>query len=67
MPTSAFVTVPVCITQTTLFTDQSNVSGGTIVARNWDFNNDGIIDATITNPSYVYPTAGLQNARLEND
>lgn len=65
VPTASFVTVPVCVTQATQFTDQSVVNGGTIVARNWDFNDDGTIDATIANPTYVYPTAGLQNARLE--
>jgi gliding motility-associated-like protein len=65
VPTASFVTVPVCVTQATQFTDQSMVNGGTIIARNWDFNNDGTIDATNPNPTYVYPNAGMQNAKLE--
>ena len=30
----------------------------------WDFNNDGTIDATTANPSYAYTTAGIFDVRL---
>jgi PKD repeat protein len=36
------------------FTDQSSSVQGSIVAWAWDFNNDGVTDATVKNPSYTY-------------
>jgi PKD repeat protein len=30
----------------------------------WDFNNDGIIDATVKNPQYAYATSGLKTITL---
>lgn len=30
----------------------------------WDFNNDGIVDSTIQNPSYTYSTAGTYTVKL---
>ncbi|MCB9251620.1 MAG: T9SS type A sorting domain-containing protein [Flavobacteriales bacterium] len=30
----------------------------------WDFNNDGITDATIPNPSYAYGTSGYKSVKL---
>lgn len=65
LPVTNFVSTPVCHTQTTQFSDQTIVQGGTIASRAWDFNNDGIVDATIANPTFVYGNAGTHNAKLE--
>lgn len=37
------------------FTD---LSKGNITSREWDFNNDGVIDSTDQNPSYTYNAIG---------
>jgi gliding motility-associated-like protein len=66
LPTTIFASTIECETQATQFSDQSSVVGGTIVSRVWDFNNDGITDATnVTNPTHTYVTPGLFNAKLE--
>ncbi len=46
------------------FTDQSSSVQGTIVAWAWDFNNDGITDSTVRNPSYAYGDIGLYTVSL---
>ena len=46
------------------FTDQSIASPSSIISWEWDFNNDGIIDATIQNPSWIYNDIGLYDVSL---
>jgi PKD repeat protein len=46
-----------CSSITTQFKDIST-PGGTISSWAWDFNNDGVTDKTIKNPSYNFPAAG---------
>ena len=41
---------------TVKFTDASTGTG--ITVWQWDFNNDGIIDSTSRNPSYIYESTG---------
>ncbi len=41
--------------ETIQFTDKST---GNISSYAWDFNNDGVIDSTLQNPSWTYSTAG---------
>jgi PKD repeat protein len=43
------------------FTDHST---GTITSYAWDFTNDGIIDSTLQNPGYTYPSKGTYSVRL---
>ena len=43
------------------FTDQST---GTVTGWAWDFNNDGIIDSTLQNPTYTYNTPGNYTVKL---
>ena len=45
---------------TVQFNDQS--AGATSWA--WDFNNDGVVDSTVQNPSYQYPAAGIYTVKL---
>ncbi|MEN6341317.1 MAG: PKD domain-containing protein, partial [Methanospirillum sp.] len=44
------------------FTDSS--TGENITARAWDFQNDGIVDSTETNPTFTYATAGNYTVNL---
>ena len=43
---------------TVQFTDLSTAENTTITSWKWDFDNDGTIDATIQNPSYLYNETG---------
>jgi PKD repeat protein len=43
------------------FTD---LSANSPTSWQWDFNNDGIIDSTMQNPSYTYTTAGTYTVNL---
>ncbi len=38
--------------------------GDSIVLREWDFNNDGTVDATDANPTWVYDVPGDYDVRL---
>jgi PKD repeat protein len=44
------------------FTDEST---GDIDSWAWDFNNDGTVDSTQQNPSYIYNTPGTYTVSLE--
>ena len=55
-PTSGTAPLPV------QFTDLSTGDG--ISAWAWDFDNDGVIDSTEQNPSYIYTTAGNYSVNL---
>jgi PKD repeat protein len=43
------------------FTDQSL---GLITSWQWDFDNNGMVDATDRNPSYAYPQSGIYTVKL---
>jgi PKD repeat protein len=62
-PVASFTAAPTTGTAplTVQFTDTSS---GTIVAWAWDFQDDGIVDATVPNPSFTYLTPGTYTARL---
>lgn len=47
---------------TVQFTDTST---GNPVSWRWDFQNDGIIDSTLRNPTFTYPVAGAYDCRLK--
>jgi len=47
------------------FTDLSTAENTTITGWKWDFNNDGNIDSTNTNPSWTYTTNGVYTVSLE--
>ncbi len=44
------------------FTDES--MGTSPLTYAWDFENDGTLDATVQNPSHVYPAAGTYTVKL---
>ena len=58
-PTSGAAPLTVNFTDTTFTSDPSGVT-----AWAWDFEDDGINDAFVQNPSHQYPVPGLKNVRL---
>jgi gliding motility-associated-like protein len=53
-----------CLNQATQFSNQSNITSGSIIKYRWDFENNGSIDDSTSNPAFVYPIAGTQQSRL---
>ncbi|MBS1634870.1 MAG: PKD domain-containing protein [Bacteroidetes bacterium] len=64
VPNVAFASTTACENQATQFTNLSSIAAGTIVRYRWDFDNNGIIDDSTSNPSYIYPSAGTIQSRL---
>jgi PKD repeat protein len=58
-PESGPVNTNVAFTNTTYTSDP-----GGVLAWQWDFENDGIVDSALQNPSHVYPAEGLYSVRL---
>jgi len=42
----------------------NNYSSGSPTSWQWDFNNDGIVDATSMNPTYTYSAIGVYTVKL---
>jgi PKD repeat protein len=58
-PVSGPVNTNVAFTNTTYTSDP-----GGVLAWQWDFENDNVVDSTLQNPTHVYPTEGLYSVRL---
>ena len=56
LPTAAFSTTPVCLNNTSSFTDQSTPGSGSLSTWSWNFG-DGATSTSQT-PSHVYSSAG---------
>src|SRR6202008_1842637 len=55
----------VCLNETTVFTDLSTATSGSIVAWHWDFGDVTAADTSILqNPSYAYSSSGTYTATL---
>lgn len=63
-PIASFTTDTVCAGQPIQFFDFSSDTSGTITNWQWDFNNDGLIDSTSQNPTFIYPISGTFTATL---
>jgi PKD repeat protein len=46
------------------FTDRSKLTSGSILAYEWDFDGDSVVDSTLPNPAFVYPTCGDYSPKL---
>ncbi|HDH05784.1 MAG TPA: choice-of-anchor D domain-containing protein, partial [Nitrospirae bacterium] len=56
-PTSGIAPLTVTFTDNSTGYDQP-------LSHEWDFENDGVIDSTVQNPSYIYNTAGTYTVSL---
>ena len=63
IPVVDFSVADTCIGNTTLFTDLSSLSVGTISSWAWDFG-DGIGTSNQQNPSYTYASANTYSVKL---
>ena len=63
---AGFLASPVAgsVPLTVVFTDNSYTSAAGITSWGWDFQNDGIIDSTLQNPSYTYTCPGTYSVSL---
>jgi gliding motility-associated-like protein len=57
-PNVNFTAPTVCEGSATYFTNNTNITSGTINYWMWDVNGDSNTDSTSKNPSYVYPASG---------
>lgn len=64
LPQAMFNAGPVCEGQVTSFNDLSTVASGSITDWEWDFDGDGVVDATGSAPTYTYPSYGSYPAQL---
>ena len=62
-PTALFTNTTVCVGNPTDFTDGSTPTGK-VDSWSWDFNNDGVEDSKLQNPSYTFPNAGTFQVKL---
>lgn len=62
-PVAQFTNTTACEGSATQFTDTSTPVGS-INAWSWDFDADGVPDATTQNPSYTFPAAGTYPVSL---
>ena len=62
LPVPDFISLPVCLGDTTCFTDQSSVTPGSIVGWNWNFGDpaSGMNNnlSNLQNPCHIYKGAG---------
>ncbi|MGZ4078137.1 MAG: PKD domain-containing protein, partial [Bacteroidia bacterium] len=62
-PVASFTNTTVCAGLATSFTDTSTPSAS-ITGWSWDFNGDGVADATTQNPTYTFAAAGTYPVTL---
>ena len=62
----AFNISGICITKTTLFTDQTTLISGSVNSWTWDFGEPGSFTdvSDLQHPSFDYPAVGDKNVRL---
>ena len=64
IPEADFMVENICLGEEAQFLDQSATFGSAIILYEWDFNNDGTIDAQGTSASFAYPEVGTFEATL---
>jgi gliding motility-associated-like protein len=64
VPTANFTATNACDGQAVVFTNTSSANGGSNVAIEWDYTNNGTIDFSGTTTSHIYPAPGSYTASL---
>ncbi len=54
----------ICTNSEVTFNNTSAISDGAPVTYSWDFNNDGVEDSNLENPSYTFTEAESQTVKL---
>jgi gliding motility-associated-like protein len=62
-PVASFTAANQCITETTVFTNNSSIISGAITQWDWDFN-DGSPTSSLQAPTHTYATHGTYNVLL---
>ena len=62
-PEASFTANAACSSKSTYFSNTST-SANSISSYDWDYENDGTIDNSTSNPSYIYPTLGSHDVYL---
>jgi len=57
-PIANFISDTACLSFANQFTDQSTIGNVALSNWNWDFDNDGIINTTTQNPTFIFAGAG---------
>jgi gliding motility-associated-like protein len=63
-PLANFSSTNVCVNQNMQYYNLSSIATGSITVWKWDFNNDGIVDATVQNPINTFGIGGNYNSKL---
>ncbi|MEO6903012.1 MAG: PKD domain-containing protein [Bacteroidia bacterium] len=63
-PIANFDGTKVCLGQPSVFTDQSTPKGA-ISSWSWDFNNDGVEDSNVQNPTHTFTAYGTFPVKLK--
>ncbi|HWY11587.1 MAG TPA: PKD domain-containing protein, partial [Bacteroidia bacterium] len=64
-PNVNFAATTTCLNQATQFTNSSTIAAGTISKYRWDFDDNNTWDDSTANPTYIYPTFGYKNCKLQ--
>lgn len=64
MPIDAYFTSDITSGQSPLTVNFTDKSDGVPTSWEWDFNNDGVVDATTQNPSFTYSSPGVYSVKL---
>ncbi len=65
-PDADFSATTACFSEATQFTDLSTTpEGTTLVTWNWDFDNDGVYDASGSSQSFIFSTPGSHMVKLQ--
>jgi len=61
-PTADFISDPICVDSTSMFTDLSTPNGGALLSWDWNFGDGNL--SSIQNPINLYLSSGTYNVQL---
>ena len=64
IPVADFTATSECLEYTTMFTNNSTITTGTITQNDWNFDDGSLIDNNI-DPTHIYGSSGTFNVNLE--
>ncbi len=64
LPQVSFTNTDVCERLSSVFTDNSTISQGSVVGWNWNFDHPNLANSSSQNPTVLYPDWGHYNVKL---